>query len=139
MDGIEALIPHRHPFLFVDRIETATEERIVGYRRDPVTDFIFAAPIPGHPIGPGVIPVETMAQCGGAGVKLLHRYPEDAFFYLASIEKARFRNPVFPGTEVRMEIRNLRLSSRLIKQAGIAFVNGDAAAEAEWLCVIREE
>jgi len=136
---IKDLLPHRDPFLFVDRVEEATEKRIVAYRRYKESEFFFPGHFPGYPIVPGVILLETMAQCGGAGVKLLGKYPPESLFYLASIESAKFRNPVTPGMEVRFEIENLRLSSKLMKQEGRGFVGDEMIVEARWLCIIKEE
>ncbi|MCK4542184.1 MAG: beta-hydroxyacyl-ACP dehydratase, partial [Spirochaetales bacterium] len=82
---------------------------------------------------------EMMAQCGGAGLKTLGIYPEGALFFLAGIEAAKFRRQVGPGDEVRIEIKNLRSSSKIIKQKGCAYVGDEMAAEATWLCIIREE
>ena len=140
MTKIEDLIPHRKPFLFVDRIETATKERTVGYRTFSLdSDEFFKGHFPEYPIVPGVILLETMAQCGGAGVKTLGIYPDGTIFFLASVEKAKFRNEVRPGSEVRLEVENLRLSPRLMKQRGTAYVGEEIAAEAEWLCIIGVE
>lgn len=140
MTKIEDLIPHRKPFLFVDKIETATKERTVGYRTFTLeSDEFFKGHFPEYPIVPGVILLETMAQCGGAGVKTLGIYPDGTIFFLASVEKAKFRKEVRPGNEVRLEIENLRLSPRVMKQRGTAYVGEEVAAEGEWLCIIGVE
>jgi 3-hydroxyacyl-[acyl-carrier-protein] dehydratase len=76
-----------------------------------------------------------MAQCGGAGVRQLGKLG-DALFFLATVEKAKFRRQVRPEDTVRMEIENLKVSSRMLKQKGTAYVGDDVAAEAEWLCLV---
>ena len=85
---------------------------------------------------PGVILVESMAQTGGAGVRELGILGDDALFFLATIEKAKFRRQVRPDDLVRFEITNLRLSPRMIRQSGKAYVGEELACEAEWMCIV---
>ena len=135
-EDIKSLLPHREPFLFVDRLETVNAEKIVGYRTFGMSEHFFRGHFPDYPVVPGVVLVETMAQCGGAGIRLLNKSGNDsALFFLASINNVKFRRQVRPDELVRMEIENLRVSALLIKQRGTAYVGDEPAAEAEWLCV----
>jgi 3-hydroxyacyl-[acyl-carrier-protein] dehydratase len=136
MSEIEALLPHRKPFLFVDEIDQADKDRIVARHVFTADEFFFAGHFPEYPVVPGVILVETMAQSGGAGLRKLGTMPGDALFFLASVDKVKFRRQVRPGEEVRSEIENLRVSPKMIKQAGKAYVGDELAVEAEWLCLV---
>lgn len=137
MSDIKSLLPHREPFLFVDELTKVTDEEIVGTRTFTDDDFFFKGHFPQYPIVPGVILVETMAQCGGAGVSSSGALG-DALFFLASVDKVKFRRQVRPGDTLRMEIKNIRVSKKMIKQAGKAYVGEEVAAEAEWLCLVGE-
>ena len=137
---ITDLIPHRPPFLLVDRIERADGDAIVGYKRFAADEPFFAGHFPGYPVVPGVLLVECMAQTGGAGVVAMGGPGEaggsDAkVTFLASIEKARFRQQVRPGDEVRIVVTTRRRSSNAIRQSGKVYLGGQVAAEAEWLCL----
>ena len=132
---IEELLPHREPFLFVDRIEKYDDEEVIGYRRFTEKDFFFRGHFPDYPVVPGVILIETMAQCGGAGIRLSGRVDKDVLFFLASVDKVKFRHQVRPGDEVKMVIKNLRVRPKTLKQSGKAFVGDQMVAEAEWFCL----
>lgn len=135
---IEKLLPHREPFLFVDEIIRADQEKIVARHIFTEQAFFFSGHFPQYPVVPGVILIETMAQSGGAGLRKTGVLGGDALFFLASVDKVKFRRQVRPGEEVRSEIENLRVSSKTIKQSGKAFVGEELAAEAEWLCIVQQ-
>ncbi len=135
---IEQLLPHRDPFLFVDRIEKCDEKNIIGYRKYTDADFFFKGHFPGYPVVPGVLLIEAMAQVGGAGLKKSGAAAASALFFLATVEKAKFRRQVVPGDEVRFEIENEIVSGRMIKQKGQAFVGDEMAASASWMCIAGE-
>ena len=136
MNDIEALIPHREPFLFVDEIVEADKDKIIARHVFTEKEFFFRGHFPEYPVVPGVILIETMAQSGGAGLRKLGILGGDSLFFLATVDKVKFRRQVRPGEEVRSEITNLRVSSKIIKQSGKAFVGDELAAEAEWMCLV---
>ena len=133
---IESLLPHREPFLFVDELVEAGEKKIIARRVFSEKEFFFRGHFPEYPVVPGVILIETMAQSGGAGLRETGAVGKDNLFFLASISCAKFRRQVRPGEEVRLEIENLRVTGKMIKQRGEAYVGDELAAEAEWLCLV---
>ena len=139
MSEMEKLLPHRKPFLFVDRLENIDEKSITGYRKFTDEDFFFKGHFPGYPVVPGVILIESMAQTGGAGLNKQGMGEGKTLFFLATVEKAKFRRQVVPGDEVRMEVENERVSGMMIKQKGKAFVGDELACEASWLCIMKKE
>lgn len=130
---IAALIPHRAPFLFVDEILSTSTEEIVGVKTFGDADAMLKGSFPEFNFVPGVILIESMAQCGGAGIKILGL--AEGLFGLASIETATFLSGTPYHTPVKYVIRNIRVSDKLIKQSGVAYVDEKPVLEARWLCV----
>src|SRR5574344_283828 len=135
-NDIESLLPHRKPFLFVDEIVSCDDNGSVSIRKFTDEDFFFKGHFPEYPVVPGVILVETMAQAGGAALSYQKVLPENSLFFLGTVDKVKFRNQVRPNDTVRMEITNVRISPKMIKQSGKAYVGETLCAEAEWLCLV---
>lgn len=133
---IESLLPHRKPFIFCDEIISADEECSVCEHIFTEDEFFFKGHFPEYPVVPGVILVETMAQCGGAVLSYQKVFEPGSLFFLATVDKVKFRHQVRPGDKVRVEVKNLRVSKKMIKQSGKAFVGDILVAEAEWMCLV---
>ena len=133
---VESLLPHRKPFLFVDSIESYDEAGCVCTRMFTDEDFFFTGHVPGDPVVPGVILLETMAQGGGAALSLQKKFDEGSLFFLATVNNVKFKRQVRPGDTVRMEIRNKRVSKNMVVQEGKAFVGDTLCAQAEWMCLV---
>src|SRR5215213_6606242 len=135
--AIQQILPHRYPFLLVDRIVELTQGvRIVGVKQVTVNEHFFQGHFPGAPVMPGVLIVEAMAQCGA--VLFLRDLPdrETKLFLFGGVDKARFRRPVLPGDQLIMELTVLQKRSNTVKLKGEARVDGSVVAEAEMLSVM---
>jgi len=131
---IQSILPHRYPMLLVDRVlEIEPKKRIVAIKNFTINEEFFQGHFPGHPIVPGVLLVEAMAQVGG--ILVLHDDPDRArkLLIFMAIERARFRRPIVPGDQVRFEVEVLRLKAAHCKLAAKAFVDDKLHAEAELL------
>ncbi len=133
---IEKLLPHRDPFLFVDEIVSTSQEEIIGMKTFSNRNAWLKGSFPGFNFVPGTILIESMAQCGGAGVKMLGTI--EGLFGLARIEMAEFINGAEYDKPVRFVIKNLHLSKRLIKQSGTAFIGHTPVLKATWVCMRLE-
>ena len=135
---IQELLPHRYPFLLVDRItELEVGRRVVGLKSVTINEPFFRGHFQDHPIMPGVLIVEAMAQVGGVLLmRTLDVKAEHKVIYFVGIDKARFRKPVVPGDQLRFTIEIRHLRSRNCRMWGEATVDGKLVAEAELSCVV---
>ncbi len=132
---IMAILPHRYPFLLIDRVvEVERKRRIVALKNVTFNEPFFQGHFPDYPIMPGVLLVEAIAQAGGA--LLLNEIPDrgDKLMVFTGIERAKFRRPVVPGDQVRIEVDVLNWRSRAVRMQGNAFVDGKLACEAIVMC-----
>jgi len=135
-EAIQALLPHRYPFLLLDRV-TAIEPKVraTGFKNVTVNEWFFQGHFPRHPIYPGVLIIEGLAQCGG--VLIMRSFPETQgkLTYFMGIDNARFRRPVKPGDTLRYELEVLRVKGPVSRLKGTAWVGEELAAEAELMCM----
>jgi beta-hydroxyacyl-ACP dehydratase FabZ len=140
-EQIVRILPHRYPFLLVDRVtELDLGKRVVGYKNVTANEPFFQGHFPGRPIMPGVLIIEAMAQVGGVLAILsvfgMRETENLAPVFFMSMDKVKFRRPVVPGDQIRFELEALRTGSRVWKMAGKAFVDGEPVAEAELVASI---
>jgi beta-hydroxyacyl-ACP dehydratase FabZ len=138
---IMTLLPHRYPFLLVDRIlQFKEQEYVKALKNVTYNEHFFQGHFPGRPIMPGVLILEALAQAGGIMAYLSHR---DMFsgkiFYFISMDKVKFRRQVVPGDQLILEIHNRHISQRAVRMEGKAFVDGKLAAQAEMAAAIGAE
>ena len=132
--AIEKLLPHRYPFLLIDRVIDLGEERVVALKNVTINEPFFVGHFPGHPVMPGVLIVEAMAQAGAVMAMRQSSFdPDKQVVYFMALDKVKFRRPVVPGDQLRLEVEPLRKGGAIWKMKGRALVDGEVACEAEFL------
>lgn len=134
---VQSVLPHRYPFLLIDRVlEMEAKRRIVAIKNFTINEEFFQGHFPHHPVVPGVLLVEAMAQAGG--ILLMHDAADRAnkLLYFLGIDRARFRHPVVPGDQARFEVEVLRLRQSHCHVRGRTLVDGKLCAEADMLSTI---
>ena len=136
--AIEAILPHRYPFLLVDRVVSIeVGKTLVAVKGVTVNEPHFAGHFPGHPVMPGVLILEALAQAGGLLVKAsLTEDTTDKVTYLMAIDNARFRRPVVPGDSLELHVEVVKQKGAIWKTRGQAKVDGEVAAEADYMAML---
>jgi 3-hydroxyacyl-[acyl-carrier-protein] dehydratase len=141
VEGIQKLLPHRPPFLLVDRVVSFTkDERLVAWKSVTMNEPFFVGHFPGHPTMPGVLILEALAQAA-ALLACLSMTPEEVqskVTYLMGIDGARFRKRVVPGDRLELEVEVTRHKGAVWKQRGTAKVDGEVVAEAEFMAMLAD-
>tara|TARA_B110000046_G_C12990972_1_gene397813 strand:- start:573 stop:1016 length:444 start_codon:yes stop_codon:yes gene_type:complete len=141
---IQEILPHRYPFLLVDKVTSMTEgEEIIAYKNISISDPVFQGHFPGHPIYPGVMILEGMAQAGGIlalkSSGLTNEEIEQKVIYFMSIDDAKFRKPVKPGDKLEYRIKVLKLRKNLIVLDGKAYVDDTLVSEAQLKAMVVDK
>jgi beta-hydroxyacyl-ACP dehydratase FabZ len=142
IEDIMKVLPHRYPFLLVDRVlEIEPGKRIVGVKNVTINEPFFQGHFPGHPIMPGVLIIEAMAQVGG--LLLLNHFEgqniDDKVVYFMSLDDVKFRRPVVPGDQIRFELEMIQFRGRTCKMKGVAYVDGQVVAEATMMAMVVDK
>ena len=139
IEDIMKVLPHRYPFLLVDRIlEVEHGKRIVGLKNVTINEPFFQGHFPGHPIMPGVLIIEAMAQVGGMLLMGNVDDPETKVVYFMSLDNVKWRRPVKPGDQLRFELDVVQIRGRICRMNGVAKVDGELVAEAEMTAMVRD-
>jgi UDP-3-O-[3-hydroxymyristoyl] N-acetylglucosamine deacetylase/3-hydroxyacyl-[acyl-carrier-protein] dehydratase len=139
IEEIMQVLPHRYPFLLVDRvIEMEPQKRIVGIKNVTINEPFFQGHFPGHPIMPGVLIVEAMAQVGGMLLMGAVPDPENKVVYFTSLNNVKWRKPVKPGDQLRFELEMVQVRGMMCRMQGVAKVDGDVVCEAEMSAMVRD-
>jgi UDP-3-O-[3-hydroxymyristoyl] N-acetylglucosamine deacetylase/3-hydroxyacyl-[acyl-carrier-protein] dehydratase len=134
INRILEVIPHRYPFVMVDRIlELEPRARVVGIKNVTINEPFFQGHFPGHPVMPGVLIIESMAQAGGMLLMDELRGADDKVVYFMSLDNVKFRRPVVPGDQLRCEVEMIQFRGKTCRLRGVAYVDGQVVAEAEML------
>jgi 3-hydroxyacyl-[acyl-carrier-protein] dehydratase len=137
--AIQDILPHRYPFLLVDRIvELTPGVRIVGVKQVTVNEHFFQGHFPGAPVMPGVLILEAMAQVGAVYALQQMEKRDDKLVLFSGIDNGRFRRPVVPGDTLRITVTPIRVGNRVQKMHGEAHVEGQLAAEADIMSVVTD-
>ena len=135
---IQRLLPHRFPFLLVDRVtQIVPGERITAFKNVTMNESFFAGHFPGHPVMPGVLILEALAQaCALLALRTENSDSDKKVTYLMAVDNAKFRKPVVPGDRLQLEVEVVRHKGMVWKQKGIATVDGNKVAEADFLATM---
>jgi len=137
---VQSILPHRYPFLLVDCVvEFECSQRAVGLKNVTINEPCFQGHFPGRPIFPGVLIVEALAQLGGVLAIRSSSIEGTPIVYLTGIDKAKFRKPVIPGDQIRLEVQVIKRRSPFWKMQGKAFVGSDLVCEAESTAMLTPE
>ncbi|AZV45752.1 3-hydroxyacyl-[acyl-carrier-protein] dehydratase FabZ [Nautilia sp. PV-1] len=142
INQIQEMLPHRYPFLLVDRITDVKEgEYVEGYLNISITNQVFQGHFPGHPIYPGVLIIEGMAQTGAIlpFTVMSKEDLNDKVVYFMSIDKAKFRKPVLPGDKLVYKISTIKHRGKIWQLKGEAYVDGELVSEAELKAMIMDK
>ena len=135
INAIREALPHRYPMLLVDRVLETSEDTIVAIKNVTINEPFFNGHFPGHPIMPGVLIVEGMAQC--LGVMVMENFPGKVP-YFAAIESAKFKNPVKPGDTLIYDVKVDKVKRNFVKASGKVYVDDAVVAEANFTFVIAD-